>query len=164
MRFFGIDPGLATVGIGILDVPAPNQLKVVEWMTVTTPAGLPLQDRLLEIQKDLGALLDEFKPDMVIVEKLFFATNARTAIDVAQARGVILLTVATRAIPLMEATPLQMKLGITGDGQADKSQVQRMLLQMLQLTEIPRPDDAADALALAAYGALQYPRIAMMQS
>jgi crossover junction endodeoxyribonuclease RuvC len=155
MRILGIDPGLATVGIGIIDSDSPSDLRVVEWLTITTPAGLPLSDRLCEIAKDLDTLLDDCRPDLAVVEKLFFATNERTAIDVAQARGVILLSVAKRGIRLLEPTPLQMKLGITGDGSADKIQVQTMLKHMLKLQEIPKPDDAADALALAAYGAMQ---------
>lgn len=159
VRFLGIDPGLATVGIGVIDSNGPGHLQVVDWMAITTPAGLPLSDRLVEIRKDLTDVLKEFQPDLAVVEKLFFATNERTAIDVAQARGVIMLTVAEHGLQLIEATPLQMKLGITGDGQADKLQVQTMLLHMLNLKEIPRPDDAADALGLAAYGALQKPSL-----
>jgi crossover junction endodeoxyribonuclease RuvC len=117
---------------------------------------MPMQDRLLEIQRDLSAMIDDTNPELAVVEKLFFATNERTALDVAQARGVIILTLAERSLKIIEPTPLQMKLGITGDGQADKLQVQTMLKHMLKLDDIPRPDDAADALALAAYGALQH--------
>jgi crossover junction endodeoxyribonuclease RuvC len=156
VRILGIDPGLATVGIGIIDAASPVDLTVVDWCTITTPAGMPMQDRLLEIQRDLSAMIDDTNPELAVVEKLFFATNERTALDVAQARGVIILTLAERSLKIIEPTPLQMKLGITGDGQADKLQVQTMLKHMLKLDDIPRPDDAADALALAAYGALQH--------
>lgn len=155
MRILGIDPGLATVGIGIIEATSPSDMRCIEWLTITTPAGLPLSDRLVEIAKDLGELLADVKPDRAVIEKLFFATNEKTAIDVAQARGVIMCTVAQAGIPIIEPTPLQMKLAVTGDGQADKVQVQTMLLHLLKLKEIPKPDDAADALGLAIYGALQ---------
>lgn len=154
MKILGIDPGLATIGIGIIEATSPSDLTCIEWLTITTPAGLPLPERLLEIAKDLGELLKDIQPDLVVIEKLFFATNAKTAIDVAQARGVIVCTVAEAGIRIVEPTPLQMKLAVTGDGQADKLQVQTMLLHLLKLKEIPKPDDAADALGLAIYGAL----------
>ncbi len=154
MKILGIDPGLATIGIGLIEGDSGSDLRNPDWLTITTPAGLPLPDRLLEIRKDLSGFLAETKPELAVIEKLFFATNALTAIDVAQARGVIVATVAEAGIPIIEATPLQMKLAITGDGQADKLQVQTMLMHLLKLSEIPKPDDAADALALAIYGAL----------
>lgn len=154
MKILGIDPGLATIGIGIIEATSPSDLTCIEWLTITTPAGLSLSERLIEIAKDLGELLKDTQPDLVVIEKLFFATNEKTAIDVAQARGVILCTVAQAGIRIVEPTPLQMKLAVTGDGQADKLQVQTMLLHLLKLKEIPKPDDAADALGLAIYGAL----------
>lgn len=154
MRILGIDPGLATVGLGLIEADGPQSIRVEEWLTIRTPAGLPLPDRLLEIRKDLEAYIEETKPELAVIERLFFATNERTAIDVAQARGVLLLCLAAQGIPILEPTPLQMKSAITGDGKADKSQIQTMLRHMLHLQEIPRPDDAADALALAVYGAL----------
>lgn len=161
MHILGIDPGLATIGLGVIECGTTHpqvedqRLHNADWLTIQTKAGNPLHERLLEIERDLGAFLQDTKPDLAVIEKLFFATNERTAIDVAQARGVILCTVASRGIPIIEPTPLQLKLGITGDGQADKLQMQTMLKHMLQLADIPRPDDAADALALAVYGALQ---------
>lgn len=154
MRVLGIDPGLATVGLGLLDAPSRDTPSCVEWLTIETPAGMPLQERLLEIERDLSAYLDETKPDLAVVEKLFFAKNETTAIDVAHARGVLLSCVATRGIPLLCPTPAEMKLGVTGDGGADKRQVQTMLMHVLRLAEMPRPDDAADALALALFGVL----------
>lgn len=153
MRILGIDPGLATVGLGLVESQG-SHIQVVEWLTIETPAGMPFADRLVEIHTDLSAFLEETKPDLVVIEKLFFDTNQKTGIDVAHARGVLTLAVAERHIPILDITPLQLKSGITGDGSADKIQVQSMLVQMLQLTEIPKPDDAADALALAVYGAL----------
>lgn len=153
MRIMGIDPGFATVGIGVIDVEN-GAYTPVEWLTVETPSGMPFPERLLEIKGDILTLLEEFKPELVVVEKLFFATNEQTALDVAHARGVIVCCIADMAIPLLEATPLQLKAGITGDGKADKRQMQDMIARMLNLEEIPKPDDAADALCLAVYGAL----------
>lgn len=161
MRILGIDPGLATIGIGIIESGPGGSLLAPDWFTMTTAAGLPLEVRLQEIQKDLSMVLENSKPDIVVIEKLFFATNAKTAIDVAQARGVILLTVAQCGAQIIEATPLQLKLAITGDGKADKTQVQTMLMKMLTLSSIPTPDDAADALALAVYGSLTQRHLAI---
>lgn len=154
MRILGIDPGLATVGLGLIDAPTRDHLKVVEWLTITTEAGLPFSTRLLEIKNDLSAYLEETKPDLAVIEKIYFQKNTKTAIDVSQARGVILTTLASHAISILEPTPSQLKTSITGDGRADKIQMQQMVQQMLNLQEIPKPDDAADALALAVYGAL----------
>lgn len=154
MRVLGIDPGLAIVGLGVVDAPTRDTPKAVEWLTIETKAGLPLQERLLEIECDLAEYLDQTKPDMVVVEKLFFAKNETTALDVAHARGVLLAAIAKRGIPLLQPSPPEMKLGIAGDGTADKRQVQTMLLHALKLAELPRPDDAADALALALFGVL----------
>src|SRR3989344_3797242 len=155
MRSIGIDPGLATIGIGVVDAIDVHSYRAVEWLTLETAAGRTLPDRLAEIQKDLGAYLRDMKPDVAVVEKIFFSTNIKTAIDVAQARGVILATIALQNIPVIEITPLQLKSAVTGDGQADKRQMQDMLKMLLKLDQIPRPDDAADALGLAVYGALQ---------
>lgn len=155
MRILGIDPGLAIVGIGVIESSGPTDLRVVDWCTITTRAGLPLPARLCEIRTDMNALLDDICPDLAVIEQLFFATNVTTAIDVAHARGVIMQTVAERSVPLLEPTPMQLKQAMTGDGGADKRQMQTMLLHLLGLREIPKPDDAADALALASYGAMQ---------
>ena len=162
MRVVGIDPGLATIGIGVIEAPSPDTLSVVEWLTLETPAGLPLAERLQEILRDLRKFLAETKPDLAVVEKLFFSTNERTAFDVAHARGVILLAVAEHGIPLLEPTPGELKSCITGDGAADKRQIQEMLVRMLKLNDVPKPDDAADALALAAYGALQQQKVHLL--
>lgn len=154
MRFIGIDPGLATVGIGTLLRKSNGEIVEPDWLTIRTKAGLPLAERVYEIAEDLQSFISTFQPDMAIVEKLFFATNERTAIDVAHARGVILSCLCAKGIPILEPTPLQLKHAITGDGRADKQQVQAMLPKLLPITEIPRPDDAADALALALYGSI----------
>ncbi|MFH1444589.1 MAG: crossover junction endodeoxyribonuclease RuvC [Candidatus Peregrinibacteria bacterium] len=155
----GIDPGLATTGLGLVAVGAGQELSALEWLTIQTQAGLPLAERLEEIQQDLATYLDEKKPDLAVVEKLYFSTNVKTAIDVAHARGVILLTLAAHGIETLEPNPLSLKSCITGDGHADKRQIQDMLCRTLHLEKAPTPDDAADALALAVFGALQQPTI-----
>lgn len=154
MKIIGIDPGLATIGIGIVEADSVHRIIPVEWLTIETQAGTPAPERLREIHDDLSALLDDVQPDCAVVERLFFETNVQTAMGVAEARGVILLTLAERGITVLEPTPLQLKSAITGDGKADKRQMQDMLMRMLNLTAVPTPDDAADALALAVYGAL----------
>ncbi|MFA6522856.1 MAG: crossover junction endodeoxyribonuclease RuvC [Candidatus Peribacteraceae bacterium] len=155
MRILGIDPGLGTIGLGLVEATSAHDIRSIEWLTITTAPGLPTGDRLKEIHDDLTQYLREAKPEMAVVERLFFAQNVTTAFDVAQARGCILLALAEQAIPFIEPTPLQLKSAITGDGKAPKAQVCDMLVRMLNLTSIPTPDDAADALAMAVYGALQ---------
>lgn len=161
MRILGIDPGLATIGLGVIDATSAHDMCVLEWLTITTTPS-SLADRLMVIHTDLSAYIEEVHPDLAVVEKLFFQTNEKTALDVAHARGCILLTLAEHGIPYIEPTPLQLKSSITGDGRAVKKQMQNMIVSMLNLTEIPEPDDAADALALAAYGALHAAREAMV--
>lgn len=152
MRIIGIDPGLATVGIGLIEGVSPNP-KALEWLTIETSAGMPMAQRLLEIENDLNAYLKETQPKLAVIEKLYFSVNEKTALDVAQARGVLMATVAKHDIPILEPTPPQLKSCITGDGSADKKQMQHMVKTLFNLDEIPKPDDAADALALAAFGA-----------
>lgn len=156
MRILGVDPGLSTAGIGLIETGNhPSEVRALDWMTITTPAGLDLPDRLLELSQDLETYLDEARPDLAVVEQLFFATNKRTAMDVSQARGVIIVTLKKRGIEVLSATPLQLKTAIAGDGQADKLQMQTMVQRILKLDTLPTPADAADALALALYGANQ---------
>ena len=157
MKILGIDPGFAILRIGLVETSGPQDIQALDWLTIKTKAGIPLPNRLVEIANDLSKLIEEFKPELAVVEKIFFSTNKKSAIDVAQARGVIIQTAAMHGIPILEATPMQLKSCITGDGKADKKQIQDMLVHMFKLKEIPQPDDAADALALAAYGAL-HPR------
>jgi crossover junction endodeoxyribonuclease RuvC len=154
MRILGIDPGLATIGLGVIENGPGGTLLNPDWLTISTPAHTPLQDRLREIHTDLSAFIQETRPELVVIEQLYFSTNVKTAIDVAQARGVIMLTLAQHALRVVETTPSRLKQAITGDGSADKKQMQSMLVQMLGLPCIPTPDDAADALALAVYGSL----------
>ncbi|MBP9850422.1 MAG: crossover junction endodeoxyribonuclease RuvC [Candidatus Peribacteraceae bacterium] len=152
MRILGVDPGLSTAGVGLIEIDAKGLPKALDWLTITTSPALPLADRLLELATDLEGFLKDAKPDIAVVEELFFATNKRTAMDVSQARGVILVTLKKAGIEVRSATPLQLKTAISGDGQADKKQMQAMVKRILRLTEIPEPADAADALALALYG------------
>jgi crossover junction endodeoxyribonuclease RuvC len=159
MRILGIDPGLTTAGLGLIEVTKGRNPTVIEWLTITTEKSLPLPERLAELAKDLRLYLKEAAPDHAVVEKLFFATNRLTAMDTAEARGVILLTLNENGIPIQEVTPLQLKVAITGDGSADKRQVQEMVQRTLKLKELPSPADAADALALALFGAFTADRL-----
>jgi crossover junction endodeoxyribonuclease RuvC len=144
----GIDPGVATIGFGLIRAErGKNQL--LQYGVITTPAGLPLSQRLLQISNDMDQLLDAFHPDEVAIEELFFSTNITTGIAVAHGRGVLLLSVEKRGIPIAEYTPIQVKQAVAGYGKATKKQVMLMTQRLLRMTEIPRPDDAADALAIA---------------
>jgi crossover junction endodeoxyribonuclease RuvC len=150
-RIMGIDVGTAIVGWGVIEtanVPA-NKLKLVEYGTIITKAGTPMSSRLERIYDQLGELLQKFQPDEVAVESLFFFKNQTTVMSVSQARGVIMLAIEKQGIVMSEYTPLQVKGGVTGYGRADKAQVQRMVKVILGMREIPKPDDAADAIAIA---------------
>lgn len=155
MIIIGIDPGIARVGWGIIRIQ-DSGLRIQDVGCFETSKSDPLDQRLLSISVFLKKLFGEYKPDCVAVEQLFFATNAKTAITVGQARGVIILTASQANIPTFDYTPLQVKLAITGYGKADKNQVQQMAKNILKLKEIPRPDDAADALAIALTHAFSY--------
>ena len=144
----GVDPGIATVGFGFLSVDKQRQA-VLQYGTVTTPAELPLSTRLLQIAEDLETLIAQFHPDEMAVEELFFNTNVKTGISVAHGRGVILLTAEKCGLPIYEYTPLQVKQAVAGYGRAEKRQVMRMTQRLLKLASLPRPDDVADALAVA---------------
>lgn len=148
MRILGIDPGYAIVGFGVLDYDGRN-FRVVNFGAITTPAGIDFDKRLKMIYDDMCVIIDTYKPDALSMEKLFFNTNTTTAIDVAQARGVILLASSQKGLSINEYTPLQVKSSIVGYGRAEKSQVQEMVRTYLSLKEVPKPDDTADALALA---------------
>lgn len=148
MRIFGIDPGIATVGYGVVDY-AENKFRLVEYGAVTTPPKIDLPIRLEGIFDELSKLLKKHAPDAVSVEELFFNTNVTTGIAVAHGRGVILLAAKKSGYPVFEYTPLQVKQAVTGYGRAEKAQVMEMVRMFLNLQKVPRPDDAADALALA---------------
>lgn len=148
MRILGIDPGYAIVGYGMIEY-RNSRFTTLAYGAITTPAGMDFNERLCEIYRDLSQVLDVYKPQQMAVEKLFFTTNQKTAIDVAQARGVIMLAAAQRDIPVFEYTPLQVKQAVVGYGKAIKAQVMDMTKRLLNLEKVPKPDDTADALAIA---------------
>lgn len=148
MRILGIDPGYAIVGYGIIDY-AGNHFKVVDFGAITTQAHTDFNDRLLHIYNELVNLIGLYHPEAMAIEKLFFNTNAKTAIDVAQARGVTLLAAKQNGVEMFEYTPLQVKQSVVGYGRAEKKQVQEMTKILLNLDKVPKPDDTADALAMA---------------
>lgn len=148
MRIIGIDPGYAIVGYGVIDYDR-GRFRVVGYGAITTVAGTPFPQRLKDIYNDMMTVIEKYKPDELSIEKLYFNTNTTTAIDVAQARGVILLSAENSGIPIFEYTPLQVKQSITGYGRAEKHQVMEMIKSFLGLEKVPKPDDTADALALA---------------
>lgn len=148
MRILGIDPGFATIGFGLVESERAH-VQVVTYGTITTPAGLPLSRRLYQIGCDMEELISQLRPDVISVEELFFHTNITTGIAVAHGRGVILYAAEKCGIPLFEYTPGQVKMAVTGYGKAEKRQVMDMTRRLLHLKAVPRPDDAADALALA---------------
>ncbi|MCR4405421.1 MAG: crossover junction endodeoxyribonuclease RuvC [Anaerolineae bacterium] len=148
MLVLGLDPGTAITGYGLVREVA-GELSVVEYGAITTPAQLPEAERLLQIHRQLSALISQNKPAAMAVEKLFFSRNVRTAMAVGQARGVALLTAAQAGLPVYEYTPSEVKQAIAGYGGASKEQVQQMVQLLLGLKEAPQPDDAADAIAVA---------------
>ncbi len=148
MRILGIDPGIAIVGFGVIDCQG-SRLQMVQYGAVNTAAGLPLATRLVQIERDIEKLIDLFEPDEIAVEELFFTKNITTGIAVAHGRGVILCAAEKKGIPIYEYTPMQVKQAVVGYGLAEKRQVMDMVRRLLKLKAVPRPDDAADALAIA---------------
>ena len=148
MIILGIDPGYAIVGWGVIRYERGKFIPV-DFGAITTPAGMPFNRRLEILYDELTDLLARHNPDTVAVEKLYFQTNAKTAIDVAQARGVTMLALQKKGVPVFEYTPLQVKSAVTGFGQAQKPQVMEMTKRLLRLKAVPKPDDTADALAIA---------------
>ena len=148
MRILGIDPGFATIGFGLVEAERA-QVHMVTYGAITTPAGLPLSRRLYQISCDMEELIGQLKPDVISIEELFFNTNISTGIAVAHGRGVFLYEADKCGVPLFEYTPSQVKLAVTGYGKAGKRQVMDMTRRLLKLRALPRPDDAADALAIA---------------
>ena len=148
MIVLGIDPGTAQTGYGIVERTG-SQLRALDYGALETPATLELPQRLLIIQDGLAELIETHRPDLVAVERLFFNRNVQTALAVGQARGVALLTAARYSLPVHEYGPSEVKIAVTGYGRAEKGQVQRMVQTVLGLAVLPRPDDAADALAIA---------------
>ena len=148
MRILGIDPGYATIGFGLIEGERA-QYRMVTYGAITTPAGLPLSKRLYQIDRDMEELIGQLKPDAISVEELFFNRNVTTAIDVCQARGVILLAAKKHGVDIYEYTPLQIKQSVVGYGRAEKKQIIYMTQLLLRLPEPAKPDDTADALAVA---------------
>lgn len=148
-RILGIDPGTGILGFGVVEITPRRQIRMVTAGVITTPAKTPIEVRLEEIFNGLTEIIAETTPDEVSIEKLFFTNNITTAISVAEARGVAILTAQQAKIPIFEYTPLQIKQTLTGYGKADKKQVQEMVRIQLNLATVPKPDDAADALAAA---------------
>ncbi len=148
MTVIGIDPGVATTGFGVVRKEG-SRVSLVEYGTIRTPAGIDLGLRLQTLRTEVKRLVSEHQPDAAAIERLLFSNNQKTVMDVARASGVILLALSECGCPVTEYSPPQVKLSVTGEGRAEKVQVQYMVRQLLRLTETPKPDDAADALALA---------------
>jgi crossover junction endodeoxyribonuclease RuvC len=144
----GIDPGFAITGYGIIEHKG-NHFSTIEYGVITTKPSQPFSKRLLKLNEGLEFLISTYKPEVVSVEELFFNKNVKTAITAAQGRGVAILSAAKQGVKVFEYTPLQVKQAVTGYGRADKKQIQQMVKLILNLLEVPRPDDAADALAVA---------------
>ncbi|MBO5726787.1 MAG: crossover junction endodeoxyribonuclease RuvC [Clostridia bacterium] len=148
MVILGIDPGYAIVGYGVVESDT-IKFRPIEFGAVTTAAKTPFTERIEKIYENISFLIDKYHPDAMSIEKLYFNTNTTTAIDVAQARGVIILAAQKKGVPVYEYTPLQVKQSVTGYGRAEKRQVMDMVKHMLSLQKAPKLDDTADALALA---------------
>ncbi|MCL4357834.1 crossover junction endodeoxyribonuclease RuvC [Patescibacteria group bacterium] len=147
-RILGVDPGTGIVGFGCIDVKG-SALELVSAGVIRTSAGQPDEQRLLIIYKEINQIIKEYSPNWISIEKLFFARNVTTAMTVSQSRGVILLAASQANLSVAEYTPLQIKMAITGYGRAEKKQMQEMVRLLLKLDKVPKPDDAADALAAA---------------
>ncbi len=148
MIILGIDPGLAIVGYGVLEYSG-SRFRTLGYGSIQTPAGMPTEERLVAIYKSMGELIEKYKPGCMAVEELFFNTNQTTGIRVSEARGVILLAAAEKKVNIFEYTPLQVKQAVVGYGRAEKKQVISMVTTILGLEKPPKPDDTADALAIA---------------
>ncbi len=148
MRILGIDPGIAIVGFGLIESDR-GAMRMLQYGAVTTEAGLPLANRLVQIEDDMRALIQQLRPDEIAIEELFFSKNITTGIAVAHGRGVVLCTAERLGVPIFEYTPMQVKQAVVGYGLAEKRQVMDMTKRLLKLKAVPKPDDAADALAIA---------------
>ena len=148
MRILGIDPGIAIVGFGLIESDR-GAMRMLQYGAVTTEAGLPLATRLVQIEDDMRALIQQLRPDEIAIEELFFSKNITTGIAVAHGRGVVLCTAERLGVPIFEYTPMQVKQAVVGYGLAEKRQVMDMTKRLLKLKAVPKPDDAADALSIA---------------
>ncbi len=149
MRVLGVDPGLGTVGWAVLETEGREGYRVWGYGAIETPRGKPLADRVLFLARALRVIVERERPVLAAIEDLFISKSSRTAASVGHGRGAILLTLAELGLPIHEYNPRQVKMALTGYGAADKSQMQNMVQRLLRLKEIPKPDDAADALAIA---------------
>ncbi len=149
MIILGFDPGLATLGYGVIEKHENGKCTAIDCGIVQTPKGESLSVRLCMLEQAVDTIIDKFQPDEIALEELFFAKNVKTALNVAHARGVLLLTANKKCGRIFEYTPLQIKQSLTGYGRADKKQIQKMVTSLLGLNKTPSPDDAADALAVA---------------
>jgi len=154
MKILGIDPGTATTGFGVVE-KNENNFKCLDFGVIATSPEKSESERLGKIFKEISLLCKKEKPDLAVIEKIYFFKNLKTAFPVAQARGVIMLAIYQNKIDVVQLTPLEVKMGICGYGRAEKQQVQKMVKETLNLSKIPKPDDAADALALAVCGSLK---------
>lgn len=148
MKILGIDPGYAIMGYGVIETIG-NRFRVCQYGSITTDAGMPIEERLAHLYDSLREIIEEEKPDVASIEELFFNNNAKTAIMVGEARGIAILACAKGGLEIAEYTPMQIKQALVGYGKAEKKQVQIMVTRLLGLKEIPKPDDTADALAAA---------------
>lgn len=149
MVILGFDPGLATLGYGVIQTDKKGRAEMLDYGIISTPKDVKFPDRLIMLERGIEQVIDTFKPDEIAIEELFFAKNVKTGINVAHARGVLLLTAKKKCAKIFEYTPLQIKQALTGYGRAEKNQIQQMVKTFLRLKTIPKPDDAADALAVA---------------
>jgi crossover junction endodeoxyribonuclease RuvC len=149
MRVLGIDPGLTRCGIGIVDSVGPQKLEMIEVGIIKTDLEAGLEFRLLELEKEISLWINKYKPDVIVIERVFSQLNVKTAMATGQAAGVALLLAAKAGIPVALHTPSEVKAAVTGSGRADKKQVAQMVKRLLRLKEIPKPVDSTDALALA---------------
>lgn len=148
MRILGVDPGTAITGFGVIDCEG-DKFKFVDAGVIRTPKEQPMNERLMTVYDEMKELIAEFKPDVMSIELLFFARNVTTAMTVGQSRGIVMLAATQANIPVFEYTPMQVKQAVTGYGKADKKQIQEMVKTLLKLDAVPKPDDAADGLAIA---------------
>jgi crossover junction endodeoxyribonuclease RuvC len=158
MIILGIDPGIATTGFGVIN-KIKEETKFITCGCITTSAGSLTGKRLEIIEKEINKLINKYRPEILAIENLFFFKNLKTVMPVSQAKGVILLAASKKGIPVREFTPLQMKMAVTGYGKADKKQIQKMIKIIFKLKELPKADDAADALGIALCGALSVKKI-----
>ena len=149
MKILGIDPGIATTGFAIIEMDKNDNNTLIDYGIIETDSKDSFIERLSQIKKDLTTIIRTYKPDICGIEKIYFHSNTKTVIDVSQSRGMILSTLFENNIQILEFTPLEIKNGITGDGKADKLQVQTMIKKIFKLEKLPKPDDASDAIAIA---------------